>query len=226
MENRIALVVGASGLVGEHLTKLLVKSNSYSCIRILGRSQPTISHPSISYIPAQLTAPGLPRQAFVDVHDIFCCIGTTAKKTPDKAEYAAIDKGIPDQIAQIGKIFNVKKILVVSSIGASINSKFFYLKIKGEMEEKVIDSGIQVVEIFRPATLLGKRKEFRLGEWFSRTLDLVTRHFIPKKFRGIEAKNVAKAMVVRALDDCDDGVNVWENMQIDELSQLFKSSRS
>jgi uncharacterized protein YbjT (DUF2867 family) len=220
MNNRIALIIGASGLVGSHLTEQLTKNNRYSEIRVMGRSQPNISHPKLSFIPAQLTAPGLPRQAFVDVHDIFCCIGTTTSKTPDKEEYAAIDRDIPAQVAEIGKIFEVKKFLVVSSIGAAINSKFFYLKVKGEMEEKVIESGIPVIEIFRPATLLGKRNEVRPAEWVSRKLDPITRWFVPKKYRGIKAENVARAMIIRALDPCDDGINVWENMQIEELSKL------
>lgn len=217
MGEKVALIIGSTGMVGLSLTEQLLACNDYAEVRILGRSKPQIVHEKLQFIPAQLTAPGLPRSAFLNVNDIFCCIGTTTKKTPNKEEYANIDREVPAKIAEIGKIFGVERFLVVSSIGASATSKFFYLRVKGEMEEKVIESGIPVIEIFRPSTLLGKRKEFRPAEYLSRLFDPVTRYFVPKKYRGIKATTVAHAMLIRALSPCEEGINVWESDQIDDL---------
>jgi uncharacterized protein YbjT (DUF2867 family) len=217
---RIALVVGASGLIGNTLVHMLLENPNYHQVRILGRTMPDIQHDKLSFHPAKLLENSFPRSAFAGVHDIFCTIGTTQKKTPDKAEYRNIDCGIPAKMAKVGRIFRAHKFLVVSSIGASTSSRFFYLRVKGEMEEKVIQSGMPTIEIFRPATLLGRRKEFRFGESISRFFDPLTRWFIPKKYRGIKAGKVAEAMIVRALDDVEPGISVWESYQIEQLSQI------
>lgn len=222
--NRIALVVGGSGLVGGHLLQLLLDNSAYKEVRSLGRTMPDIKHPKFRFIPADLFNQNYPRSALVGVHDVFCAIGTTQKKTPNKNEYHAIDVGIPASLAKVSSIFKVSNFLVVSSIGASSTSSFFYLRTKAEMEEMVITSGVPVVEIFRPSTLLGKRKEFRFGESVGKFFDKITRWFMPKKYRAIHAKTVAKAMIVRATDNHLPGVSVWESYQLLDLSKLYKSN--
>ncbi|MCC5916686.1 MAG: NAD-dependent epimerase/dehydratase family protein [Cryomorphaceae bacterium] len=219
-KRRIALVVGGSGLIGNFLVRDLSLNAAYREVRILGRTESDITHKKITFYPSQLIADEFPRSAFAGVDDIFCAVGTTQKKTPDKKEYYEIDCGIPSRIAELGRIFKAEKFLVVSSIGASVESRFFYLRTKGEMEEKVIQSGVPVIEIFRPSTLLGKRKEFRLGEGISKFLDPFTRYFVPKKYAGIHAHCVSKAMIIRALDETEPSINVWESYQIKELCKI------
>lgn len=221
---RIALVAGGSGLVGTHLLRLLLENEAYIEVRAMGRSMPDVKHSKLKYIPAELVNKKFPRSAFVGVQDLFCAIGTTQKKTPDKKDYHNIDVGIPNALAQMCSIFKVPNFLVVSSVGASPGSRFFYLRTKAEMEEKVITAGVSVVEIFRPSTLLGKRKEFCFGESIGKVLDGITRWFMPKQYRAIHARDVAKAMIVRALDNPLPGNSVWESYQINELSQLYETS--
>ncbi len=220
-DKRIALVIGGSGLVGSHLLDLLLENNAYAEVRAMGRTMPDMKHDKLKFIPAELISQKFPRSAFVGVDDLFCTVGTTQKKTPDKKEYEKIDVGIPSALAQMCHIFKVPQFLVVSSVGASTSSRFFYLRTKAEMEERVITSGVRVVEIFRPSTLLGKRKEFRLGESIGKALDMITRYFMPKQYRAIHAGDVAKAMIVRALDEPLPGNNVWESYQISDLAQLY-----
>ncbi len=220
---RKALLVGGTGLVGSHLLKLLEENDAYVEVRVMGRTAPDSKKSKVKFIPAVLTNGKFPRSAFVDVHDVFCCIGTTQKKTPDKEAYRDIDVGIPANIASTSSIFNARNFLVVSSVGASDQSRFFYLRFKGEMEEKVIVSGVPTIEIFRPNTLLGKRKEFRFGEWVAKVFSNITSWFMPKKYQAIKASDVAKAMLVRALDDPDAGVNVWESNQIETLAKEYKN---
>ncbi|MCH8546144.1 MAG: NAD(P)H-binding protein [Cryomorphaceae bacterium] len=219
---RKALLVGGTGLVGSHLLKFLIENDAYDEVRVMGRTQPDLKNTKITFIETDLVNRAFPRSAFVDVHDVFCAVGTTQKLTPNKEAYKAIDIGIPSGIAEASSIFNARNFLVVSSIGASDQSRFFYLRVKGEMEEKVIVSGVPTIEIFRPNTLLGKRKVFRFGEWIAKVFNHLTSWFMPKKYQAIKASDVAKAMIVRALDNPDPGVNVWESDQIMTLAKEYK----
>lgn len=219
---RKALLVGATGLVGSHLLALLLDNDMYEEIRVVGRTAPDIKNPKLIFVESNLIKQEFPRSAFVDVHDVFCTVGTTQKQTPDKETYKAIDVGIPAGIAEVASVFKARNFFVVSSIGASDQSRFFYLRVKGEMEEKVIVSGVPTIEIFRPNTLLGKRKEFRFGEWIARIFSYFTSWFMPKKYQAINASDVAKAMLIRALDDPDPGVNVWESDQIMTLAKEYQ----
>jgi uncharacterized protein YbjT (DUF2867 family) len=85
--------------------------------------------------------------------------------------------------------------MLVSSVGADPYSKNFYLKIKGEVEDVLKKSQIEIRGIFQPSLLLGKRKEKRFGEALARSIMPIFNFLVPMKYKAIEALDVAKAMV-------------------------------
>jgi uncharacterized protein YbjT (DUF2867 family) len=84
---------------------------------------------------------------------------------------------------------------VVSSVGANAQSRNYYLKIKGEMEEGIERLGFDCCRIYRPSMLLGIRKESRplerLGQELMPLFDLFT---FGGKYHSIDALDVARAM--------------------------------
>src|SRR5690606_35611937 len=90
---------------------------------------------------------------------IFCCIGTTRAKTPDKKRYRAIDYGIPMQAARVALKNHIPQLLIISSLGAHKNSKVFYSQLKGQMQEDIFQLGLPKVYFFQPSLIVGKRKE-------------------------------------------------------------------
>jgi uncharacterized protein YbjT (DUF2867 family) len=112
----------------------------------------------------------------------------------------------------------VKRITVVSSIGAKPTSSNYYLRIKGEMENEIMKLKFDNIAIVRPSMLLGERKEKRAGE---STGKIVMKVFHPlllgkmKKYRGIHGRDVAKAMI--AILQEDQKKNIYES---DELQRI------
>jgi uncharacterized protein YbjT (DUF2867 family) len=211
MQPLTAVVLGATGLIGEQLVQQLLNDPAFSKVRILVRRPVQLSHPKLE---VQLTDFGnlVEYQKKLGQGDcIFCCIGTTNKKVKgDKNLYRTIDYDIPVNAGTIGKVAGFAKYLLVSSVGANAASATFYLRLKGEVEQPLSAMNFRSFHVFRPSMLVGKRKEVRPGEIAGMAIMKVLSLLLVgglKKYRAIEASTVARAMVVAAKAD-DEGMIV------------------
>jgi uncharacterized protein YbjT (DUF2867 family) len=126
---------------------------------------------------------------------VFCCIGTTNDKTPDKNMYSRIDYGIPVVAAKLSKDNKINTFIVVSAMGADPRSTIFYNRTKGEMERDVLQYNIQNTYILQPSLIGGNRSEVRSGERFAQWMMGSFAFLIPKKYKMIHPELIAKAML-------------------------------
>lgn len=194
---KTAVVLGATGLVGGHLLDQLIEDEAYSKIKIFGRNPVNKSHPKIEeYIIDLLTLENHKSKFTGDV--VFCCIGTTKSKTKDKSKYRDIDYGIPVTAAKLSEENNISTFIVVSALGADKNSRIFYNRVKGDMEEAVISKDIKYIYVMQPSLIGGNREENRLGEKIAKFfMNLVEPIMFGdlKKYRTIEPETIALAML-------------------------------
>jgi uncharacterized protein YbjT (DUF2867 family) len=222
MSGKIATVIGATGLVGGELLNLLLDDDYFQKVRILVRRPVTINHPKLEKKLVDFTDAD---SLLVDLDEsdtVFCAIGTTFKKVKgNKAAYRKIDYDIPVHIAQYCKIMNCKNYILVSAVGADRTSSNFYLKLKGEVEDIVRKVGLESTYIMRPSVLLGKRNEFRFGERLTIPLMKKISFLLPSKYKPIEARDVAKAMLAAAKKH-EQGFFVCEYKQMKRLAREIK----
>jgi len=129
---------------------------------------------------------------------VYCCIGTTTKKTPDKTLYKQIDYGIPVAAATLSKENNIPTFMVISAMGANKNSSVFYNKTKGEMEQDVLAQNITNTYVLRPSLIGGERQERRLLEKIGLAIfQVIEPLFIGKlkQYKIINAETIAEAMI-------------------------------
>jgi uncharacterized protein YbjT (DUF2867 family) len=193
-----ALVLGATGLTGGHLVALLAAHPNYSEVRVPGRSAPELVHEKVRFQEADLLSDMTSFGSLFEVDEVFVCIGTTRKKTPDKALYRAIDYGIPVNAAKMAAANGVRHFQVISAMGADAESRLMYNKLKGEMERDVLAAAIPETYAFRPALITGNRQELRLGEGLAVGFFKLINPFIPEAYQSIPAETIAKAMVAVA----------------------------
>lgn len=218
LENRTALVAGASGLTGTHLVKFLCENDSYEKVTIIVRQAITYSHPKLTIKIKNLDQ--VTSNDFVGVDDFFCCLGSTMKKAGSKNAFEQVDLIAPVQMGKHGLSQGVKHMLVISAMGANPNSSVYYNRIKGKMEEQISGLQLSYVSIFRPSLLMGERQEFRLGERFGAiSMKVLKSAFIGplKKYRAIEAKQVAFAMMQKALEPPSRTIAIYESEAIEEV---------
>lgn len=195
--NKTAIILGATGLTGGILLQSLLTDNRYSQVKVFTRSPLRLTHPKLSEFQCDLLTLEAQEASFT-ADEVFCCIGTTKAKTPDKELYKTIDYGIPVAAATLSKKNTIATFLVVSAMGADSNSSVFYNKVKGEMEAAVLNLRLPKTNILQPSLIGGDRKENRPGEYFAKQLMKVFNSLMVgflRKYRTIAPENIAETMV-------------------------------
>jgi len=215
-----AVIVGASGLVGNHLLNILLQSAAYKEVAVLVRKELPVQHPKLKQVVIdfeQLLAFGKD----INGHALFCCLGSTRKKTPDMAVYQKIDRDYPLQLAQIALKNGIAQYHLVSALGANASASNFYRKMKGEVEADVQQVGLSCLHIYRPSLLTGDRSEKnRTAEKFASALFKLINPLLVgslKKYRSIPAVTVAQAMYKQSLIK-KEGVFIHLSDEIKEIA--------
>ncbi|MCV9930024.1 oxidoreductase [Flavobacterium sp. LS1R49] len=211
------IVYGASGLVGSYILENLLNNTYYEQIIIVVRKDLNIQHPKLKTLIGDFNSLADVVKD-IEVDEVFIALGTTQKKTPDKKEYYQIDHDYPVLAAKLAKETGAKSVFLVSAIGANPNSSVFYVKMKGETEEDIINLNFDHTYIFRPSMILGNRKENRpLEKVFKGIFKLINPLFMGglSKYKGIEASDIAKAMI-NAANKLNEKVKIlhWEEMTV------------
>ena len=194
---KTAIILGATGLTGSILLEKLVNDERYKTIKLFSRKEIDGLPSKVNQYVGNLFELENFKADFTG-DEVYCCIGTTAKKTPDKALYTAIDYGIPVAAAKLSKENGIHTFLVVSALGANAKSSIFYTKTKGEMERDVLLEQIENTFILQPSIIEGKRNEQRIGEKIGlAAFKLVQPLFFGKlkKYKITKAEHIALAML-------------------------------
>tara|TARA_R110002051_G_scaffold256308_2_gene315413 strand:- start:253 stop:921 length:669 start_codon:yes stop_codon:yes gene_type:complete len=204
-KGKTAIILGATGLTGGKLLDILLKNDHYSTVILFSRSTVGNKHPKlVEYLIDVLDLEAHAEKFKAD--EVFCCIGSTKAKTPNKKIYKKIDYGIPLSAAKLCKKNGITSLILISSLGANANSPMFYNRIKGEMERDVLKINIPKTHIMQPSLIGGKREEKRIGEWiFKQLFGLFNLLLVGplEKYKSIEPDTIAKAMVWLANHDYD-----------------------
>lgn len=212
-----ANVIGASGLVGGLLVKRLLKHPSFDMVRVFVRKDIGISHQKLE-------------QHIVDFKEIdiwagklkgdilFSALGTTRRKAGGKEKQYEVDFRYNLNFANKAKENRIGTYVLVSSVGADSGSSFFYSRMKGELDDAVINLKFSKLIILRPSALIGNRAETRWSEKLSFPIAKLITKFFMKKYRPIEADTVAKAMIKAAVHPSVTKT-IWTADEIFELAK-------
>ncbi|TWX65105.1 NAD-dependent epimerase/dehydratase family protein [Colwellia sp. C1TZA3] len=211
---KVALIVGASGLVGQHLLQQLLASNIYHKVIALVRKPLLIEDTKLEqwqinfdHLEAELISSTLlnkkPQNISANnkikrIDHIFFTLGTTIKKAGSKAAFTNIDHRYPLLIAKHFYGQQTSLLAIVTAMSANETSAIFYNQIKGKIEKDLSNLGYPHLGLFRPSMLSGQRDEFRLGEQLGTIVMNTLAFMIPKKHQVIQAKKVANAMLIYA----------------------------
>jgi len=191
-----AIVIGATGLVGNLILNEILNDDEFSEVRIFVRKPTGIINPKLKeFVTPMKDIEALSSEIKGDV--LFNALGTTIKQAGSQEEQQRIDRDLPIIFARIASENGTKLMLNISSVGANLKGGF-YLKTKAEMENGTQKFFPATTFHFRPGFLVGKRKEFRFAEkivsGFMKVLDPVLMGS-SKKYRGMPVDKLAKAMV-------------------------------
>ena len=213
----VAIVIGATGLVGAHLIQALIKDSRISKIKVFTRRSCGVNNQKVEeHLVDFNQLSDYKNEIQGDV--LFSCMGTTLKTAGSKEAQYKVDYTYQYQMARLAHENGVEDYVLISSTGANLNSSFFYSKMKGELERDVQALNFQRTIFIRPSVLMGDRPEKRFGEAFGAKVINTLAAIIPslKKYKGILGSDVAASMLQIYHQEQSSG------LQIFELDQLRK----
>lgn len=204
---RVAVVAGASGLVGTCLIRLLLACEVYTRVIALVRRPLGVRARKLAERPARFEDLGL---VLADVAaasaagtdaDVFCCLGSTLRSAGSRQAFARVDRDFVYALGSWAARCGARRLLVVSALGASASSRVFYSRVKGEMEAGLRSLPLRSLVIFRPALLDGERTERRSGEQMALCMLRPLSPLLPRTLRPLGADRVAASMLAAALSE-------------------------
>lgn len=199
---RIALV-GSTGLIGGELMKLCVGRRDVRLVAIARREAPM---PPGARMEMFVAAPDKWGEVFEAIRPqaLVCALGTTWKKSGrDEAAFREVDHDLVLATARAAKEQGIANFVAVSSAGADLRSKTFYLRVKGEVERELQALRFKRLDILRPGLLKGPRaNDRRIGERLAIMASPIADMFMQGRleaYRSIRAELVAKAALALAM---------------------------
>ncbi|MDN4492008.1 NAD-dependent epimerase/dehydratase family protein [Ureibacillus aquaedulcis] len=218
MEMRSAIVVGGTGLVGSNLVKLLCESEEYVSVTVIARREIAFEHPKLTVKIRSFNQ--LEEKDIGFAHEVFCCLGTTIKKAGSRANFEKVDVEYPLQIASLAKKCGIMHFIIISAMGANEKSRIYYNRVKGKLEKELIALELPQFSIVRPSLLVGERSEFRFGEkageWVLKVINPLLIGPM-KKYRSIEAVQLALAMKIIALSAKKSPVTIYNSAELSSM---------
>ncbi len=211
---KIAIVLGATGLVGKKLVERLVKEPSIEKVVTITRRHVEYASPKI--VNEVINFENIEEYINVFRGDmIFSCLGSTVKQAGTFQKQRKVDFEYQYKAAKLASENKVSHYILVSSSAANEKSKSPYLKMKGELETEVSALPFKQITILQPSLLKGERESFRLGETIANwLLPIICKLPFLKRYRPISGEDVAKKMVSVSL-------SLGKGKEIYRLDELF-----
>ena len=190
-----SIIAGPTGLVGSNILRFLSRNNhnTIALLRSPIKQLPSNTEELIIDFDTLMNEGSLPR-----CDHVFICLGTTIKIAKSKDNFKKVDLDYSLAVARKALNSGAKKLTLISSVGADSKSKNFYLRIKGELEDAILDLGFESVNIFRPSFLIGKggRRRATSEKIFMKAAKIIDIFCIgsARKYRSIDAQIIAKKM--------------------------------
>ncbi|WP_126650866.1 NAD(P)H-binding protein [Chryseobacterium aureum] len=189
-----ALVIGATGATGKDLVNQLLNDKEFDEVDIFVRKPVDIQNEKLKVHVVNFEKPEEWKEK-VKGDVAFSCLGTTLKDAGSKEAQKKVDFDYQYEFAKAAKENEVEDYILVSAYGANPQSKIFYSKMKGELEEAVKQLHFNKITIFKPGMLERKDSE-RTGEVLgSRIIKFANKLGLLESQKPLPTDILAKAMI-------------------------------
>ncbi len=197
---RVALVAGASGMVGSELLRVLAAGGAYQ--RVIALSRRPLSFEAPRLVNRIIRFENIDQELRgLACDDAYCCLGTTLHEAGSPQAFRAVDYDLVLRFARFAQSAGAKTLVAVSSAGAAPDAQNFYLRVKGETELALVSLRFRALHLMQPSLLVGARRQWRPTEALARALLPVFNPLLLgryRRWRAIPARTVAAAMCAAA----------------------------
>ena len=188
-----ALIIGATGATGKDLLSQLLADDTYSEVHCFVRKPLAFTHPKLHAHVVNFDTP----EVWADLvgGDVaFSCLGTTLAVAGSKEAQWRVDYDYQYTFAQQCKANGVPTFVLVSAAGATTQSKLFYNRMKGQLEDAVKALGFPSLLIFQPSVLIRSNSDRGAENFSVKALKFLNKIGLFKRYRPIPTSVLAKKM--------------------------------
>lgn len=191
------LLIGATGLVGSHVLNQALANDRITQVVAPVRRE-LAAHPKL--LAPVVDFDHLPDEAsWWQADALICTLGTTMRTAGSQAAFRRVDHDYPLMTGRLARAHGTPVYVLNSAIGADANSRFFYSRVKGEVERDLAELGFTSLTCVRPGLIGGERQESRPGERAMLNVLSLLGPVLPRRWRINPAEKIAQAMIEAAL---------------------------
>jgi len=191
------LLVGSSGLVGSHVLEMALADPKVTSV-VAPTRRPLPAHPKLQAPVIDFDA--LPKDApWWQADAVICTLGTTMRSAGSQDAFRRVDHDYPLAVARLARRHGTPCHVLNSALGADADARFFYNRVKGELERDLAALGFASLTHVRPGLIGGQRQERRLGERVSGVVLALLGPVLPRRWRINPAPRIAHALIEAAL---------------------------
>lgn len=192
------IVVGSSGLVGREVLALALANPAVDAVITPVRRSMAMVHPKLHAPLVDFDALP-PDAAWWKADAVVCTLGTTRRTAGSEQAFRRVDHDYPLAVAKLAYAHGTPTWVLNSAMGADVGSRFFYNRVKGEVERDLADVGFRSLTFVRPGLIGGQREEFRAGERIGLAAFAVLAPVLPRRLRINPASHIARELLQAAL---------------------------
>ncbi|PEL13345.1 NAD(P)H-binding protein [Bacillus sp. AFS017336] len=189
-----ALVIGATGATGKDLLELLLNDDSFHNVDIFVRRALNIKHNKLKVHVIDFDKQELWKH-LVKGDVLFSCLGTTLKVAGSKEAQWKVDYEYQYQFAKFARENGVDNYVLVSSGYSSSNSRFFYTRMKGQLEEAIEALRFPKLTIFNPPLLIRQNTDRPMEAVSFKVIQFVNKIGIFRSQKPLATDILAQAMI-------------------------------
>ncbi|CAM2772810.1 NAD-dependent dehydratase [Janthinobacterium lividum] len=191
------ILIGATGLVGREVLRLALSDARVTAIVAPVRkalpAHPKLDAPLVDFDRLPTDAPWWQADA------VICTLGTTMKVAGTRQAFRRVDHDYPLAAARLALAAGTPTYALNSAAGADAASRFFYNRVKGELERDLEVLGFRSLTHVRPGLIGGERDEARAGEGAALRILRVLAPVLPRRWRINPAPRIASALLEAAI---------------------------
>jgi uncharacterized protein YbjT (DUF2867 family) len=205
------LLVGATGLVGQSVLRHALADSRVGKVVAVTRKplppQPKLENPVVDFDALPADAP------WWNVDGGICTLGTTMRQAESHLAFRKVDVDYPLAVAKLLRDHGAQSFAFNSSIGANPKARAFYMRVKGEVEQRLIAGAFPSLTLVRPSGILGPRRPNR--RWEARAIRMFhsLRPILPRHYRVVPADKIARALLEAAIN-APPGVHIVESERL------------
>ncbi len=194
------VMLGATGAVGTEVVSTLLTMPELASLTLLGRREvEDICHDGLHQHKLDIFDPGSYIMHLPGHDTAICTLGVGEPSKVSREDFVRIDKLAVLDFATACKTAGIRHFQLLGSIGSDVNSRSFFLRTKGELEEGLKALAFERLSIFQPSMILTPENRYGVTQaltlWGWPKLDFLLTGS-RTKYRGIKVATLGRAIAL------------------------------